>query len=328
MKLTTIFRHYFKFQSQWKVNYFEQRCDWEQLPNWKQSSDFKAAKQQQGKKPKQLETPSGCCSCQVLQQMWSNSQQVDGHPEPAAQPKSTALLQELLQLWGMLLPMTGAECAKGELEPTVHGKRQDSCSHSLWECWCCTEGAQAENTGNQAHRCILQGMLLPEAQITKAVLEEQVTFMFSSLSHRSNQSSWKPSGEWLAVHSSSSAQSPMEKSPPPESKCSHQVIWSEQTSQKSRASAQQHQSWKSPWTQWPQEGCQRRGCNFHLLQLSPKIHQERLESIPKVFYKCFPSSGTTPQAAEIQAGRQITEHCSLTVTQLSVSKTPMKAAVF
>lgn len=87
--------------------------------------------------------------------MWSNSQQVDGHHGPAAQPKSTALLQELLQLWGTQLPMRGAgERAKGELDPTVHGKRQDSCSHSLWECWGCTEGAQAEEhrePGPQVH---------------------------------------------------------------------------------------------------------------------------------------------------------------------------------
>lgn len=39
------------------------------------------------------------------------------------------------------------------------------------------------NTGSQAPGCILQGILLPEAQLMFFMLEEQVIFIFPSLSH-------------------------------------------------------------------------------------------------------------------------------------------------
>lgn len=135
MKLTTIFRHYSKFQSQWKVNYFEQHCDWEQLPNWKQSSDFKAAKQQEktqttGFFPKQLERPSVCCSRQFCKTTPTPRANVEQLPNRSLCTCSTTqqhprgpgpLSNSCCSSAGMLLPTRAAgEHPKGEWDPTVH----------------------------------------------------------------------------------------------------------------------------------------------------------------------------------------------------------------
>lgn len=220
MKLTTIFRHYSKFQSQWKVNYFERHCDWEQLPKWKQSSDFKAAKQQQGKNPNSwrdhLAAPaSSVRPSQLLQQTWSNFPAGGWSPCTCSttqehSPGPDPLSKSYCSSAGMLLPTRGAgEHPKGELGPAVHGTSQDSCTHSLWECWCCTEGAQAEQhrePGSWVHPAG-DAAASSSAHVSNAGIGDFHVLL--TITHRSNQSSWKPSDGWLALHSSSSAQSPM-----------------------------------------------------------------------------------------------------------------------
>lgn len=196
MKLTTIFRHYSKFQSQWKVNYFEQHCDWEQLPNRTPSSDFKAAKQQQ---KEQMERPAGCCSlfskimltptkkgratCQPAR--WS--QRTCEH-KTSAHTCSSLLLQQLRQLCrsvgseGRRRAPQGtpgpniAQYQLGQLDPHQPLARPGGC-------WWCTDGAQGgDRRGKWLHSA---GSLLPEAQpvlprmrwLMYATLEENISYL-------------------------------------------------------------------------------------------------------------------------------------------------------
>lgn len=146
MKLTTIFRHYSKFQSQRKVNYFAQHCDWEQLPNWNPSSDFKAAKQKQ-KKPKwrhPLATaPASSLSPKATPTPTRNSEQLanqlDSHNVPVSikyqcthGPRS--FYNGCCNSAGVLVPKRGrGEHPKGGLDQILHGTSRDSCIHtSQW----------------------------------------------------------------------------------------------------------------------------------------------------------------------------------------------------
>lgn len=343
MKLTTIFRHYSKFQSQWKVNYFEQHCDWEQLPNWKQSSDFKAAKQQQGKNPNNWRhhlaaaPASSVRPHQPLQQMWSSFPTggwvtMNLQHNPRAQQCSWPPLQQLLQL---CRDAGAGEHPKGELDPRVHSTGQDSCTHSLWECWCCSESAQAElhrEPGSWVHPAGNAA-----ARSSAHVLHAGRTGDFHiplTITHRSYQSSWKKSDGWLAMHSSSSAQSPMKKSPPPESKCPHQVIWSQQNQPK-ELQLNSQESWKSPWMQCPNvlqrsvrgEAAGTPRCHFHLLKLSPgSPGYTRRGSSPFLrFLTCvFPAQELHLRQLR---SKQADRWHSTDLSQLSISKTPVKAAV-
>ena len=90
------------------------------------------------------------------------------------------------------------------------------------------------------------------------------------------------------------------------------------------------QSWNSPSTQGPQRALEESQCFQKRSRRQSRlplpyataftyeswICQERLESIPKLFTYFFPTQ-ELPQATEIQAGRQTTQHWSVRVTQLS-----------
>lgn len=143
MKLTTIFRHYSKFQSQWKVDYFEWHCDWEQLPNWNPSSDFKAEKTQP-KTPKRRHplaaAPASSLSPKTTPTPTRNAEQladqIDGHNVPASikhqctqGPRS--FYNGCCNSAGVLAPKRGGgERPKGGMDQTLHSTSWDSCIHT------------------------------------------------------------------------------------------------------------------------------------------------------------------------------------------------------
>lgn len=90
--------------------------------------------------------------------MWSNFP--TDHCVPAAQSNSTPVV--LAPSPTAAAALQGCCFQPGEQEniPRENGTQQctgtsqDSCTHSMWECWCCTDGAQAEEhkePGSRVH---------------------------------------------------------------------------------------------------------------------------------------------------------------------------------